>query len=836
MNVYLLIRCIENCGEKSAIKLPMILSVTCLDHCLTYFDNIQYKWSLFEINSNGQLIEIDLQSKLHISTNMFSEKIEILDSSLTEGVWHLLKLDGRFINKTSSFEKRFLRNKRPFGGKCNCQPRSGFASITKFMISCQGWLEYDRSEGNLGLKYEYKARPKGTDKSFLLFFSYSQESVPLMLPVGNPEKDYLTEAVITVRDSVGDETEFLYDVEVTVPNLPEQELLNETMNIVTSNEINDQIKNGSFSQVASTVFSVTSILNANLSANSTKDDSQTAKKENECDGRERRMKLRGIMVNYTKEIPFNNTDEMQQNNGLIDSLALRPKEVDIQTQTDLSSQLGNLNTALNTNRGQVPRKVTEDLSVSLIQSGIRIASAANSHNKEVKEYLNDKKVGCFSSSNTLATTESPPDPEVLLNDTRTKVGVIMKEIVNVIHNVSEELLNDKRVGDASTTVSLEDITLELERNNWKNISNHTYSARHSSIEVPSINGMMDINDDDCIKRTFLVSTINPYIWDSSADKVKSSITEFSLEPCLTPTSKNNEENTEILNQPYFLTMDVPKPKSEPIESTARVIHSINVTQSEIPLLLTFEPIKGNLTISFTIGNLTNATYQNFSIPQNITCKREMNDKHCYEYVRTLIIEQDDNTTFYFIVESDIGVLNYNLTIFNASCNIWNGNAWHSDPKVCKASEGSTPSTTRFKSNIFGSLGAGLDIRPNLIDFDTVFVNFGSKLADNAAVFSTICTLIMLFIPLAILARRLDIRDEISWKPISLIGNQETDLNRYEVHIFTEKTIISSSNFRLFITLYGTEDNTERRILSGGDDYVSSFLFDIYSHLRLRLGE
>ncbi|CAD5124508.1 DgyrCDS12788 [Dimorphilus gyrociliatus] len=826
--------CMENCGKKSAIRLPMVFAVDCLQHCSTMFDEVYYKWRLFEEYSGGK-IEIDLQSKLHISTTTTSKRIEILENSLKEGVWHYLEVEGRFLNKTTKFEKKFLRNKRPFGGSCNCEPRSGFASITNFMISCQGWLEYDKREGSLGLKYEYKARPKGTDKSFLLFFSYNQESVPLMLPVGNPDKNFLTEAVITVRDSVGDQTEFLYDVEVTVPNLPEEELLNETMNIMTSNDITDKIKNGSFSQVASSVFSVTSILNVNLTSNSSKTDDQPTRKDNECKGRQRRMNLRGIMVNHTKKIPFNTADEMQQNNGLIDSLASKPNEVDIQTQNDLSTQLTNLNSALNNNRGRIGRQVTEDLSVSLIQSGIRIASAANSHNQEVKSYLKGSKNSCFSTINNLGPTETPPEPEVMLNDTQTQVGVVMREVVAVIHNVSDELLDDKRVGDGATKISLEDITLELERNNWKNMSNQTYSARHSFIEIPSINKMMDINDDDCIKRMLLVSTINPYIWDASADRVKSSVAEFRLESCKSSKKEDNKKLKETLNEPYALTMDITKPKSESIESKVKVIHSINVTQSGIPLILTFEPLKGNLTVSFTAGNLTNATYRNFSIPQNISCTKQMNEKYCYEYLRTLVIDQNDNTTFYFIVDSDLEIINYNVTIFNASCNIWNGNTWHSDPTVCNIDKGSTPSTTRFKSNIFGSLGAGLDIKPNLIDFDTVFLNFGSKLADNAAVFSTICCLIVLLIPLVILARRLDIRDEISWKPISLIGNQERDSNRYEIHVFTGKTIIKSSNLRIYITLYGTEGNSGQRILSEDDyrvesDTCSSFMLTTPNYL------
>ena len=73
---------------------------------------------------------------------------------------------------------------------------------------------------------------------------------------------------------------------------------------------------------------------------------------------------------------------------------------------------------------------------------------------------------------------------------------------------------------------------------------------------------------------------------------------------------------------------------------------------------------------------------------------------------------------------------------------------------------STVEKVRFKSNLFGSLGAGLFVGPNTIDFGTVFLDFDKKILENAAVFFTVTGVIVLYIPLLILCVKLDKRDAI----------------------------------------------------------------------------
>ena len=64
----------------------------------------------------------------------------------------------------------------------------------------------------------------------------------------------------------------------------------------------------------------------------------------------------------------------------------------------------------------------------------------------------------------------------------------------------------------------------------------------------------------------------------------------------------------------------------------------------------------------------------------------------------------------------------------------------------------------FKSNLFGSLAAGLFVGPNKIDFGTVFKNLDKKIVENIIVVATVIGIIILYIPCAVVCRQMDKAD------------------------------------------------------------------------------
>ena len=88
----------------------------------------------------------------------------------------------------------------------------------------------------------------------------------------------------------------------------------------------------------------------------------------------------------------------------------------------------------------------------------------------------------------------------------------------------------------------------------------------------------------------------------------------------------------------------------------------------------------------------------------------------------------------------------------------------------------TVEKVRFTSNLFGSLGTGLFVGPNTIDFGTVFLDFDKKILENAAVFFTVTGVIVLYIPLLVVCIKLDKLDII--KVINLELNYFKSLHTF----------------------------------------------------------
>ena len=65
---------------------------------------------------------------------------------------------------------------------------------------------------------------------------------------------------------------------------------------------------------------------------------------------------------------------------------------------------------------------------------------------------------------------------------------------------------------------------------------------------------------------------------------------------------------------------------------------------------------------------------------------------------------------------------------------------------------------KFKSNLLGSLGAGVNVKPNTINFSTVFNNLGKKFLENIAVVITVLGVIVVYVPVTVFLRQLDLAD------------------------------------------------------------------------------
>jgi len=83
-------------------------------------------------------------------------------------------------------------------------------------------------------------------------------------------------------------------------------------------------------------------------------------------------------------------------------------------------------------------------------------------------------------------------------------------------------------------------------------------------------------------------------------------------------------------------------------------------------------------------------------------------------------------------------------------------------------ESATPERVRFRSNLLAGFGAGFVTPVNTINFATVFDDFGQKLIDNVAVWTTILAFIIIYIPFAVMARHFDKKDAFKVNVLTVI--------------------------------------------------------------------
>lgn len=159
-------------------------------------------------------------------------------------------------------------------------------------------------------------------------------------------------------------------------------------------------------------------------------------------------------------------------------------------------------------------------------------------------------------------------------------------------------------------------------------------------------------------------------------------------------------------------------------------------------------------------------------------------------------------------------------------------------------ESASPKAVRFKSNLFGSFGAGLFTGPNTIDFGVVFDNFGAKLLENIHILATMFSILGAYVILVVYFRRQDKQDKLKviamqwkyirncsdsslwffclqWTSLPLLDNHPDDEYTYEVNVFTGFIKNAQSRSKVSFILIGTEGTTGVRNLDDGVREVRS---------------
>ena len=106
--------------------------------------------------------------------------------------------------------------------------------------------------------------------------------------------------------------------------------------------------------------------------------------------------------------------------------------------------------------------------------------------------------------------------ELAFNDTRDKVGSVMRLAVTVVDTISNSLLNFTEVGDPITQLEIDDVTVQVAKATVSDVDNSTVDTRQGSLKLPPIASLIDVSPDECVQRRvrsgLLWSTISAIFW------------------------------------------------------------------------------------------------------------------------------------------------------------------------------------------------------------------------------------------------------------------------------------------------------------------------------------
>ncbi|XP_052262941.1 uncharacterized protein LOC127866462 [Dreissena polymorpha] len=350
-------------------------------------------------------------------------------------------------------------------------------------------------------------------------------------------------------------------------------------------------------------------------------------------------------------------------------------------------------------------------------------------------------------------------------------------------------------------------------------------------------------NDSEVGQTLIMNDDNPFTYGNENDttSIGTGVVTFKLSTPGTknavPVSNTTEPieiylatNPSLMQRPLLYTLILKKGDSQ----SSMVYHPLNVTGNDTTLHMIIRPEVTHSTDLFDVfiqyETRPNETHflartklphaeDAFSL-YNITWETEDTVRHTFYPDPELTRKAG---MYYIGVRLRSGkvdlmqsetMFNYTYQHFLGGCRFWNheNETWDSDG--CVVGNLTTPNATQCLCNHLTSFGGNMVVPPNTIDFNNVWAKF-KNLNENAAVFSTIVSLLGIYVIGLIWARHMDKKDLIKWGATPLEDNLPTDNYHYQLSVYTgmKKDAATKSNVSFIIS--GEERDTGVRRLFDG---------------------
>lgn len=860
------IGCTLNCGKEISVNRRVVLTTSCTGfRCHKVF---KYNWELFQrktMAKNDWMEVPNFEDK--ILTNIDSPNLvipggekQILEENSSYKLRAIAILDNGF---NIAEEMTFVTNSPPRveeeNGGCFVEPSEGFVAITKFNLSCFGWID-----ANLPLSYEFRYH---TASGMVVMNSGHRSSAIGLLPLGNITVE------VHISDSLG--ASAIQRRQVQVKPIATESVSEMLVSLSgRDSQLTKLIKEGNLNLAAQMAYSILSLVQE-------ADIDPTNKKE-----------LKVEVINQIATMEVSGLEQVTQLSAVVVMATKENEDLAVSSQKDVVDLLENMTDLVKyqTGRKESDPDLVQETGGSLLHglsNALSISTPrANSNGRKSEEM--DK-----ATDNNNRKTD------------QTENKKLASKTLHIMDVLGTSLLATKVLGERSSAFSTDKLSMTLDRQTPVKMSRKTFGKGKEKVTLPSAGTLFrsfseNIESLDVQMTSF---TENPFTWDESARGIRSSVVDFRLKTrngsileisglkdpveLFLPVTRHGEKSTNSSGKSYF---------AKPSNGSSNLrYHRINILSSKAIVFFEIKPERGvffevfvsaqkkptpeNYQFKSRVPDFSSCTARSNAIaysnehrncsnnPYEVSISYEITRKTGIHYIGLMYVADKGSKARRRIARSCrghagrrkrscIGVkdppttspptpgivipqydestdVNYTMSVTVTSCLYWSEKkqAWINDG--CMVGPKTSSGILHCLCTHLSAFGGDFLVAPNPIDFEKVWEQFGLLgETDNFLVLATVCIAYGAYLLGLVWARRADKRDEKKVMGNVYLSDVHSSGYVYRLHVQTGMWTNHGTTARVGIVLYGDEGcsgtislSASRKVLFARGS-VNSFVFSL----------
>ncbi|KAI8494931.1 hypothetical protein Bbelb_275360 [Branchiostoma belcheri] len=859
------VRCVSNCWKKVNPRGVLKLQAVCTS--CRRGNRLTYTWKLFKVNhtipEKAPLLE-EVPNLGNLSqTGASTSSLAIRPDTLEQGATYRVRVKAYANNpETPGFsEGEYVVNYIPYGGRCHISPKVGHAYDTMFIVECTGW----KDEGDLPqrvppgaeppkvtLKYKFNSIIMGDTN--LIYFGNIPFTMPVQIAMGDCERDFAADILVQVFDPYEAYADYRLTVKVKPPKLPcgvnsyEELFLRVTDG--PNSELARMMAETKSKETASLMESLTSVMNSKCPIEPQLDPECgiPTVPPDENIRKEHRKRIRKIMASNVGTIGgvAEAPEDILQAASATRTISGAPDELERGTQEGSIDSLSGMTGQFDGMGEEVDEEMVNQVAGDLVGSLGSVMKA--SETSDVKEMFDN--------------LSKPPPPDVPPPDQSVEEYLFYEEMkrrktylrqlaerpsakkvantgMGAASTAAKSVSGKKLIGEAPTVIESDQLNIAVVSDNIEDSGNKSLDIGGGSFALPSAADMFGNDTEmDSMNTVVMSNPTNPFTFDDSAKAVTSPVVTMNF-------MSSNGSNVGVKGISTNISITIENRMSggsgEPKNITWWKSNSNDtyVMKAKVPnegnaLIFGLVPNQPDLDFDVYVRFAKPPTREDYDFVAQVPglTEEELFDIGGHGVPDTFLVFVPNYIVaepgfYYFAIDAlrggsdDSGkgkekndTIEFKWIVFSPGCKYWDeeGEKWSNEG--CSVSALTTSKFTICDCNHLTSFGSEMVVAPNTIDFSNVFAKF-ANLSDNAAVFSVVVSILLLYVLLLVYTRRADKNDIIKWGTLPLVDNAKNDRYFYKLDIYTGMRPGAGTKSRVNFILSGEEGDSGVRIVDDG---------------------